>query len=139
MLEPACSSSLACETSAVDPNPSAGTVPLTMVGASSSLAKLVAASLLSMTRSNSLPPATFLPLDGTTYGSPAALCKAAYGIALPVVTVGSAAPVILKPDFVCFFISFSIQEPDGYRIASWSLLHWACAAVNWVPEPPGLK
>ena len=35
------------------------------------------------------------------------------GIFELLVTVGSGAPVILKSDLVCFFISFSIQPPDG--------------------------
>ena len=113
MFDPAASSSLVWETRAVEPKPSAGIVPLTMVGASRVLAKFVAASLDSMARSSSLPPATLCPLLGTTNGSPAVLCRASYGILLPLVTVGSAAPVILKSDLVCFFISFSIQDPDG--------------------------
>src|SRR6476469_6654161 len=108
-----------------------------MVGASLVLAKFVAASFESIVRSSSLPPGTFLPLDGTTNGSPEALCNAVYGIDEPVVTVISAVPVILKSALVVSFISFSIQEPDGYSRASWLLLHWAWAAVNWVPAPPG--
>ena len=59
------------------------------------------------------------------------------GIAESAVTVISDMPVILKSGLVASFISFSIQEPDGYSRASWSLLHCACAAVNWVPAPPG--
>ena len=54
-------------------------------------------------------------------------------------TVNSGAPVILKPVFVCLIISFSIQDPEGYSSASSSFDHWACAAVNCVPAPPGLK
>src|SRR6478609_2724125 len=107
MLLPAASSILVWETRAVDPKPSAGTVPLMMVGASLVLAKLVAASLDSMIRSSSLPPAAFLACDGTTNGSPAALCRDSYGNLDPDVTVGTGTPVILKSDFVWSFISFS--------------------------------
>src|SRR5262245_25609181 len=109
-----------------------------MVGASRVLAKLVAASLDSMARMSSLPPARFLALEGTMNGSPAALRSASHGSFELAVTVGSGMPFIWKPCLVAFFISFSIQEPDGYRIACWSLLHFACAAVNWVPAPPGM-
>ena len=122
---PAALSRSFCETRAVEPKPSAGTVPLTMVGASLVLAKFVAASLESIVRSSSLPPATFLPFDGITNGSPDALCSASYGIDESAVTVISGTPVILKSALVVSFISFSIQEPDGYSRASWLLLHWA--------------
>ena len=104
---------MVCETSAVDPNPSAGTRPLTIVGARRVLAKFVAASFDSIARRISLPPATFLAWAGTMYGSPAAARSASYGIAGLPETTGSGAPVILKPVFVASFISFSIQPPDG--------------------------
>src|SRR5215475_2371820 len=102
-----------CETSAVDPNPLAGTRPLTIVGARRVLEKLVAASFDSIARRISLPPATFFPWEGTMNGSPAAARSDSYGIDGLVETVGSGAPVMLKPDFVASFISFSIQAPDG--------------------------
>ena len=86
---------------------------MTIVGASRVLAKLVAASLDSMARRISLPPATFLPLDGTMNGSPAALRSAAYGSFGLSVSVGSGMPFIWKPALVAFFISFSIHEPEG--------------------------
>ena len=60
-----------------------------------------------------MPPATFFALDGTMNGSPAALRSASYGSFGLLVTVGSGTPVISKPVLVAFFISFSIQEPDG--------------------------
>ena len=60
-----------------------------------------------------MPPAAFAPFDGTMNGSPAVECIASYGSAEPEVTVSSGAPVILKSAFVCFFISFSIHEPEG--------------------------
>ena len=113
MLVPAASSILVCETSAVDPNPLAGTRPLTIVGARRVLEKLVAAAFDSIARRISLPPATFFACDGTMYGSPAAARSDSYGIFGLEETVGSGAPVILKPDFVASFISFSIQPPDG--------------------------
>src|SRR3954471_20607132 len=113
MLLPASLSIFVCETSAVDPNPSSGTRPLTIVGASRVLEKLVAASFDSIARRISLPPALFFAWDGTTNGSPAAARRPAAGIFGLVVTVGSGAPVISNPDFVAVFISFSIQPPDG--------------------------
>ena len=113
MFVPAASSIFVCDCSAVDPKPSAGTRPLTIVGASRVLAKLVAASLDSMARRISLPPATFLAWDGTMNGSPAALRSDSYGIFGLGVTVGSGMPVILKSALVAFFISFSIHEPEG--------------------------
>src|SRR3954454_8232235 len=113
MLLPAALSILVCETSAVDPKPSAGTRPLTIVGARRVLEKFVAASFDSIARRISLPPATFLPCDGTTYGSPAAARSPAAGSFGLEDTVGSGAPVMSNPDFVAHFISFSIQPPDG--------------------------
>ena len=77
------------------------------------LAKLTAASLESIARMNSLPPATFLPCDGTMKPSPAVECRASQGRDESLDTTGSGAPVISKPSLVCFFISFSIQPPDG--------------------------
>src|SRR5690242_12071333 len=113
MLLPAAPSIFVCDTSAVDPKPSGGTRPLTIVGASRVLEKLVAAAFDSIARRISLPPAGFFAVDGTTYGSPAAARSPAAGSFGLLVTVGSGAPVILKPDFVADFISFSIQPPDG--------------------------
>ncbi len=138
-LSPAFVSSVDCDTSAVEPKPSAGTVPLTIVGVRRVLAKFVAASFESIARSSSLPPATFAPFDGTMNGSPAVECIASYGSDELELTVGSGAPVILKPAFVCLFISFSIQDPEGYSRPSSSFDHCACAAVNCVPAPPGLN
>src|SRR5487761_2292499 len=137
VLFPAAARSLLCETSAVEPKPSAGTVSLTTVRARRVLAKFVAAALLSIARRTSLPPAMFRPLLGTTKGSPAVAWSDPAGIFGDAVTVNSLHPVIWKSAFVCDFISFSIQPPDGYRRASWVLDHCAWAAVNWVPEPPG--
>src|SRR3954453_2089943 len=113
MLLPAEPSIFVCETSAVDPNPSGGTRPLTTVGARRVLEKLVAAAFDSIARRSSLPPAAFFALDGTMNGSPAAARSPAAGIFGLDVTVGSGAPVMSKPDFVADFISFSIQPPDG--------------------------
>src|SRR5690349_23599295 len=113
MLLPAALSIFVCDTRAVDPKPSGGTRPLTIVGARRVLEKLVAAAFDSIARRISLPPATFFAWDGTINGSPAAARSDAYGIAGLDVTVGSGAPVMSKPDFVASFISFSIQPPDG--------------------------
>ena len=60
-----------------------------------------------------MPPATFLPCDGTMNGSPAVECMASHGIAEPVETASSGTPVIWKPVLVWSFISFSIQTPEG--------------------------
>ncbi len=84
-----------------------------------------------------MPPATFAACDGTMNGSPAALCRAVYGSAESADTVGMGAPVIWKSSAVWSIISFSIQDPDGYSSADWSLLHCAWAAVKTVPDPPG--
>src|ERR1700754_3849790 len=112
MLVPAAPSIFVCETRAVDPNPSGGTKPLTMVGARRVLEKLVAAAFDSIARRISLPPALFFAWDGTTYGSPAAARSPAAGSLGLEVTVGSGAPVMSKPDLVADFISFSIHPPD---------------------------
>src|SRR5215213_6996030 len=112
-FSPAPSSILTWDTRAVEPKPSAGIVSLTMVEEKVDLAKFTAASLDSMARMNSLPPATFLPCDGTMKPSPAVECSASQGSAESLDTTGSGAPVILKPSLVCFFISFSIQPPEG--------------------------
>ena len=90
-----------------------------------------------MIRSNSLPPATLAPCDGTMNGSPAAARSAVAGIAESAVTAHVGTPFIWKFSAVWSFISFSIHEPDGYMIASWARLHCACAWVNCVPPPPG--
>src|SRR3954451_14628402 len=113
MLLPAAPSIFVWETSAVDPKPSAGTRPLTIVGARRVLEKLVAAAFDSIARRISLPPAGLFPWDGTTYGSPAAARSPAAGSFGLEEVVGSGAPVMSKPDFVAVFISFSIQPPDG--------------------------
>ena len=76
ILSPAASSIFVWDTRAVEPKPSSGTMPLTMVGDRRVLEKFVAASFESMTRSSSLPPATLAPLEGMTNGSPAVLCMA---------------------------------------------------------------
>src|ERR1700750_185451 len=103
MLLPAAPSIFVCETSAVDPNPSAGTRPLTIVGARRVLEKLVAAAFESIARRISLPPAGLLPGAGTTRGSPAPARSDAYGIVGLSLTVGSGAPVISKPVLVASF------------------------------------
>jgi hypothetical protein len=66
MFAAAASSILTCDCRAVEPKPSSGIRPLTMLELKVVLAKLVAASLDSIARRNSLPPARFLAWAGTT-------------------------------------------------------------------------
>ena len=81
MFVPASSSSFACETSAVEPKPSAGTVPLTIVGASRVFAKFVAASLRQHRAEQLLAAGRrSRAFVGTMNGSPAVECIASYGI-----------------------------------------------------------
>ena len=113
MSSPAAANMSVCDTSAVDPKPSSGTSPATTVGASFVLTKFVAASVDSMIRSSSLPPATLAPWDGTMYGSPAVECSAVAGNTESALTVKVGTPRMAKPSAVCVFISFSIHDPEG--------------------------
>jgi hypothetical protein len=104
------------------------TESFTVVNEDVSLAKFCADFLLSMMRSNSMPPCGFLASLGTTNASPAWAQMVSKGIASELSRPDGGATVISKPGGVVSLVSFSTQVPLGTNSAL-PLVHSVC---DWV-------